>query len=181
MLSTYRLPGMMSGEKVIRIVRRGKFVFFKKLVFMAGLAVIPFGFFGLVLYSYPTLFSDPVYFPLIALGASSYYLFLWLFLFFLFIDYYLNVFAITSERIIDIKQEGFFAREISEQQIEKVQDVTSHVDGVFATLFGYGDILVQTAGNEDEMIFKEISHPDEIRDMIIRLAEEKRGHSPQGL
>jgi hypothetical protein len=56
----------------------------------------------------PNMFYGPISGPLIGLSVSAYYLFAWLFFFFSFIDYYLDVWIITSERIIDIQQNGFF-------------------------------------------------------------------------
>jgi len=174
MLSLYRLPAMMPGENVIKIVRRGFFVFFKRLVFLLLLAVIPLAVAYAIILGSPEILYDPIIFPLLTLGASGYYLFVWLFFFFNFIDYYLNVFALTNERIIDIKQEGFFARTISEQRLSRVQDVTSEVDGLFPTIFKYGNILVQTAGEQEQVYFKDIAHPDEIRDLVIKVAESRR-------
>lgn len=173
MLSIYRLPGIMPDEKIIKIVRQSFFVLFKKIIFfiLLGMMFLAFLFLGVVNYS--DLLNDPVYFPLIALFGSGFYLFVWLFFFFIFIDYYLDVFVITSERIISIRQEGFFSRIIAEQKIERVQDITSEVKGVAQTIFKFGNIYVQTAAEQERLYFKDISNPEEIRDVIIKLAETK--------
>lgn len=165
---------MLPDEKVIRVSRRSIFVFLKKFVFMILLAAAPLVFGYLVIVNYPSILSDGIMYPVMILGASAYYLFIWLFLFFNFLDYYLDIFAITNERLINIRQDGFFARTISEQHIEKVQDVTSEVEGILRTIFKYGDIIVQTASEQEKMFFHDISHPDQIRDIIIKLADEKK-------
>lgn len=177
MLSIYRLPGAMPDEKIIKIVRRSFFILFKKIIFfiLLGTMFLAFLFLGTV--NYPDLLNDPVYFPLIVLFGSGFYLFIWLFFLFIFIDYYLDIFIITNERIISIRQEGFFSRIISEQKIERVQDITSEVKGVAQTIFKFGDIYVQTAAEQERLYFKEISDPEGVRDVIMKMAEAKRSEA----
>jgi len=139
-----------------------------------------------MLYSNPGLLAGPISYPLIILSASAYYLFIWLFFFFSFIDYYLDVWFITNERIIDIQQKGFFSRTISEQRLYRVQDVTSEVHGAVATIFKYGDVYAQTAGSKQRFFFHEIPHPEEVRNIIIKLVERNKkkhgtGNREQGI
>ncbi len=106
-------------------------------------------------------------------GFSIISLFLWVFLFFVFIDYYLDVWIITNERIINIEQKALFKREISELRLEKVQDLTTEVSGIISTLFDFGDLYVQTAGKRERFLFKSIPHPERIRDVILVLSAEE--------
>jgi uncharacterized membrane protein YdbT with pleckstrin-like domain len=119
---------------------------------------------------------------LIFFGASSYYLFIWLFFFHHWIDYYLDVWVVTDQRIINIEQKGLFSRTISELNIEKIQDVTSEVKGKLATLLKFGDVHIQTAAEEKRFIFSEIPEPREVAARIVELhreAERKiRAHKP---
>ncbi len=171
MLSIYRLPGHLPNEKIIKVIRKDIFVLFKKIFLGALLALLPFFVLQIMLNSFPALLSGDLSYPLVVLGASAYYLFVWLFLFFSFIDYYLDIWIITNERIIDIKQEGFFSRVISEQRLNRIQDVTSEVTGIMPTILHYGDVFVQTAGTQQRFYFHQIPNPDKIRDAIIKLAE----------
>ena len=170
----YRLPGVMPGEKIIKIIRKDIFILFEKLI----LGVILIGLPALVGYMmiriYPNLLNGQISYPLIILAASGYVLFIWLFGFFSFIDYYLDVWLITNERIIDIKQEGFFSRTVAELKLFQIQDVTSELKGLSKFIFRYGDVYVQTAGEVQRFIFRQIPHPEEIRDIIIKLAEENK-------
>lgn len=174
MLSIYRLPGAMPGEKIIKVLRRDFFILFKKVVLFLIMALIPLGFYMMTILLYPSLLKGQIFYPIAILGASAYYLFIWLFFFFSFIDYYLDVWIITSERIIDMRQNGFFARVISEQRIEKVQDITSEVKGFFPTILHYGNVHVQTAAEQERFNFQEIPNPEEVRDVIIKLMNSKQ-------
>ena len=108
MLSVYRLPNKLKDEKVIKIVRRDLFILVKKILFLVVLIILPLIVFNLLILSRTDILSGAVTYPLIVIGVSAYYLFMWLFFFFSFIDYYLDVWVITNERIIDIQQQGFF-------------------------------------------------------------------------
>ena len=81
---------------------------------------------------------------------------------------------VTNDRLLHIEQEGLFARTISELDLYQVQDVTSEVKGVFPSLFGYGNLLVQTAGAKEVFRMVDIPHPENLRQAILDLAEEDR-------
>lgn len=179
MLSHYRLPGQLPDEKVIRIIRKTWFVLFKKIIVFVILAILPGVFFLLVVPQYFfDLTASPLRFAVVAISIAVYYLYLWLFFFFSFIDYYLDLWVITNARIIDVRQEGFFARTIAEQRLSRMQDVTSEVKGFFPTILGFGNIYVQTAAEKQRFFFESIPNPDKIRDLLIKLGEEavQEGH-----
>jgi membrane protein YdbS with pleckstrin-like domain len=73
-------------------------------------------------------------------------------------------------RIICVNQKSLFSREFIETDIEKIQDVTYAMKGVFATLFKYGTVTVRTStGLNIELT--DLSDPDEVQEMIRNLAE----------
>jgi hypothetical protein len=49
-----------------------------------------------------------------------------------------------------------------------VQDVTTSVNGLFATVFGYGALDVETAGKDERFGMYGIQNPEHIRDLIMR-------------
>jgi len=170
MLSAYRIPNQLPDEKVLKIIRKDLFVMFKKVLAFVMLLAILVAFIFILFFLYPTINESELY-PIIVLGASSYLLFIWLFFFFMFIDFYLDTWIITNERIINIEQEGFFSRTISDLRLFRVQDVTSEVKGVVPTMMGFGNVYVQTAGEQNRFNFEQVPNPDSIRDFIIQLAE----------
>ena len=174
MLSIYRLPNTLPNEKIVKIVRRDLFILLKRILFLALLIALPLVFLYLMILTSPDLLRGMISYPLIILAFSSYYLFIWLFFFFSFIDYYLDIWIITNERIIDVEQRGFFSRIISEQKLDRVQDVTSEVHGFFPTVLKYGDVYVQTAGFEQRFFFHEVPNPTKVRDVIIKLANSSK-------
>lgn len=99
-------------------------------------------------------------------------MFLWLGLFISWIDYYLDIWIVTDQRIVNIEQIGLFRREVSELEHGKIQDVTSEVKGIIPTLFKFGDIYVQTAGEKERFVFKQIVDPVRVRNIIMQLRKQ---------
>lgn len=166
----------MPGEKIIQIIRRDGFILFKKVVLTAVLVGLPGLVVAMILSLYPNLWDGPISYPLIVLAVSAYALFVWLFAFFSFIDYYLDLWVITDQRIIDVRQEGFFSRTVAEVKLFQIQDVTSEQEGVFQFVFRFGNVYVQTAAEVGRFIFLQIPNPEKVRDIIIKLAEQDKEH-----
>ena len=88
--------------------------------------------------------------------------------------YYLDVWVVTTERMIDIEQFGLFSRSISELELFQVQDVTTDVHGVFPTFFNYGDVSVKTASENTAIVARQVHNPNLVRETIVRLADQDR-------
>jgi hypothetical protein len=71
----------------------------------------------------------------------------------------LDVWIITSKKIIDVEQHSLFRREISIMNLEKIQDITFEIRGFIPTLFNYGDIKVQTAGAVGSFLIRGVPNP----------------------
>jgi membrane protein YdbS with pleckstrin-like domain len=138
------------------------------------LLAVPFAFYFLINALYPAMWASTTIFPLGVLCASVYYLSIFLFFYSQFIEFYLDIWIVTNDRIIDIEQEGLFARTISELDLYRIQDVTTEVNGVFPTFFHYGNVIIKTASSNSHVTFRHVSHPNEIRQALIQLSESDR-------
>lgn len=90
-------------------------------------------------------------------------------LFMFWMDYYLDIWIITSERIVDIEQKSLFNREVSEFMLDKVQDITVEVPGMVATFLKYGNLIIQTAG-EQSFSVRQVPHFYEAKNLIMDYA-----------
>ena len=165
-----------SGEKIHIILRRHWLILAFNLASAAVLVTL-----GIIAYLFLQNASFPTEnFPFLAAANSwktflpvlfgVYLLMMWSFIFTVLVDYYLDVWVITDKRVIDIEQKGLFNREISEFPLTRVQDVTVNVKGILATIFSYGNIHVQTAGEHREFVFKEVPDPSYAKDLILKLS-----------
>ncbi|MEK7130170.1 MAG: PH domain-containing protein, partial [Patescibacteria group bacterium] len=162
------------NEKVSLVLRKHPFV----LLGMAlkGFLMLffpPILYLAIYIFSPETLeFSEGSLAPYLAvLGASLYYLFLWLFLFIHWLEFYLDVWVVTNERVINVDQRRLFSRRVSEVRLVQVQDVTTEVEGFFHTFIKFGDIDLQTAAEQGKFTFKNIPNPDSVREVIVKLME----------
>lgn len=166
-------PNRRPDEKIELLLRRHWHAFLRHfLLFIVEFflpLIILFIIFQFTTYTFE---KDNVLSIVIVLAASAYYLYIWLFFFNHWIDYYLDVWVVTNQRILNIEQKGLFFRTIAELNIEKVQDVTSEVKGKLATILNFGDVHIQTAAEQKRFIFEEIPKPREVAARIIELHQE---------
>lgn len=173
MLKFY-IPHHKKGEKIILLLRRHPFIILVKIAFWAVVAILPPIFYLIFKEVLGNIFSSELLAPIIVLFTSTYYLYVWLFVFHSFVDYYLDVWIVTNERIINIEQKGLFARIVSEQRLYRVQDITSELKGIFPTMLNFGTVYVQTAAEKQRFIFKQIPDPYNVARKINRLVEQNK-------
>ena len=164
----------IGDEKIMFFLRRHWFVLFVKFLFLLILALMPIAVYALVQTMFPSMMMNEVGKAFLTVLASLYYLFIWISVYTLFVDYYLDIWIVTTHRIVDREQKGLFNHVISEQSLEQVQDVSSTVKGVFPTLLDYGQVLIQSAGATNLFNFKQIPEPEVVSRRINKLAEEFR-------
>ncbi|MEA3249147.1 MAG: PH domain-containing protein [Patescibacteria group bacterium] len=161
-------------EKVIFYLRRHIIVFIGGMLLISLMAIIPIGaYFGVMKY-YPQLFQRELIGPAIMLAASAYYFWVLLFFFANFVDYYLDAWVVTNDRILNIEQKGLFNRTVSELDLLNIQDITSEIHGVFPFFFGYGNVQIQTAAEQGRFVFEQIPKPEEVRKRLLTLVEEEQ-------
>jgi uncharacterized membrane protein YdbT with pleckstrin-like domain len=99
---------------------------------------------------------------LIQLLILVWYLSTFTYFFVNFILWYFNIWIVTNERLIDIDFANLLNKKFAETRIDRLEDVTGRTKGVIGSLFGYGDILAQTAGTENNFQASSIPHPDQV-------------------
>src|SRR3972149_330380 len=92
-----------------------------------------------------------------------------------FLTWCFNVYLITDERIVDIDFFNLIYKEVSDANIDKIQDVTYKMGGVTRTMFNYGDVLVQTASEVPNFEFLAVPKPDQVAKILqeLRIEEEQ--------
>ncbi|HOW60622.1 MAG TPA: PH domain-containing protein [Candidatus Moranbacteria bacterium] len=172
----YNFKDLRQDEKIIKVLHRNWFYLFQQffILILVASAFVASSFFAPVFF--PN-FLEKVDKSVILFAQNFFILAIWLYGFMIWIDYYFDIWIITSERIINIEQKGMFSREVSELRFQKIQDVTTKVVGFIPTVLNYGDVRVQTAGEEREFIFLTISNPYDIKNLIMSLQKQCEEHS----
>ncbi len=164
-----RFYSQKTYENIILLLRR-HYLFLLAILFMFFfLGILPI--IGYILITRFVVINQDIQ-QLIYFLISVYYLF-WLYgLFYSLTDYLLDVWIVTDHRIVDMKQNGLFSQDIAETRLSNVQDVSVSIKGVLATLFSFGNVIIQTAGAKQIFEFQQISNPVRVKDTILRLFDE---------
>jgi len=101
-------------------------------------------------------------------------LFLWIILFYNLMVYFLNYFIVTDKRVVLIETKGFFQYERKTAQLDKIQDLSAKVYGLFGTFLNFGDVEIETAGAEAKFVFSSLPNPQKIKEEIFNLINQKK-------
>jgi len=88
-----------------------------------------------------------------------------------FLHWFFNIYIVTNERIVDIDFKFLLYKHFSEAEHTKIQDISFTSSGIAATLFNYGNVNIQTAGESPTLEFEIVSHPQKVVETIRDLAE----------
>ncbi|OIO52713.1 MAG: hypothetical protein AUJ19_00310 [Parcubacteria group bacterium CG1_02_58_44] len=155
-----RIVRLKEGESILRIVRSFWLVRLPQAI-LAGLLVMAPFFFMIPLFSLRTF--GLAAFLLSVLTGIVYALRLYM-------EWSRNAFVVTTRRVIDVDQRGFFRRTVSEAPYEKLQDVSFTVAGVWGTVLRYGTVVVQTAGSQVGLELQYVRCPQELHYLITETA-----------
>jgi uncharacterized membrane protein YdbT with pleckstrin-like domain len=71
-----------------------------------------------------------------------------------------NQLILTDQNVTQVLQIGLFHRKISELSMANVEDVTAQQQGIFPTIFNYGILKIETAGEQNNFIFHYCPNPN---------------------
>jgi membrane protein YdbS with pleckstrin-like domain len=160
-------------EKIVLLMRKHPITNLRWILISILMVLAPslLGFF-------PFVESVPANFRLI--GVLGWYLITTAFVLENFLTWFFNVYIVTDERIIDIDFHNLIYKEVSDAEIERIQDVTYKMGGVARTVFNYGDILVQTASEVPNFEFLAVPYPDRVVKILQDLRIEEKQEALEG-
>ncbi len=159
-----------ADEHIILEVRKHWIVFVSYAISLLFSSLMPFIIFMVVEAFYPYILDFGMNGNMNALFLFLYclwLLFLWISFFINWTKYYLDVWYVTEKRIIAVDQRRIFDRGISNLRFDKIQDVTLDVRGFIPTMLNYGNVKVQTAGEDNyEFSMSTVKDPENVRKVV---------------
>jgi len=154
-------------EKVILVLRRHPITNLKWASFAFLLILVP-AFLSIL----PFFEALPGNFQLVF--TFIWYLTVFAFIFEKFVGWYFNVNIITDERVFDVDFIHLIYREMTDANIDQIQDVTVEIGGGIRTAFNYGDVFIQTAADVPRVEFGAVPYPDKVARILreLRIEEE---------
>ena len=160
-------------EKVILILRKHPITNLGTLIIGVLMVLAP-----LLLNVFPIIDFLPGNFRFIA--VVIWYLVTMAFLFEKFLTWFFNVNIVTDERLFDVDFVHLTYREMTDANIDQIQDVTVKMGSVIRTVFNYGDIVIQTAAEIPQIEFDAIPKPDKVAKILRELRVEEEVEKLEG-
>lgn len=168
----YHFSGQKEGERIILVVRRHWFNIVQNLLSVFAMLLLLIGSYLYLPLLFPA-FHTELFSSVFLFLENLFALIIWILFFLIWIDYYFDVWIITNKRVVNVDQNGLFNREVSEVELEKIQDITTDVKGIIPTFLNYGDVYIQTAGKTERFDFADVPDPYGIKDIVMNLQKEK--------
>lgn len=162
-----------SDEKIILLLRKHWLTNVKWFITGVVMLIVPLPF-----VYFPILNFVPERF--IVVGVLFWYLATAAFTLEKFLSWFFNVYIVTDERVFDVDFYDLVHRDISDANLDQIQDVTSRIGGSIRTSFNYGDVLIQTAAESLEIEFEAVPKPDEVASILRKLRVEEEQEKLEG-
>lgn len=155
-------------ETVILKVRKHWFVLLQESLGTALAGMLPVVLLSIALRT-GVLSAEVVPPSLVWFAYALWLLIVWMALCVIWTVYYLDAWIVTDRRIVNVEQRGLFRRVVTSWRMERVQEVTTHVNNIIETLLGFGSIVVETAGPSDQFARMEgIPNPGRVQNIVMQ-------------
>ena len=157
----YTFRGKRSDENVFLVIRRHPWLLMPIVWFwliMAGGILISLYFFGASQITTYVIFGVLV----MGFGYTFYIWFIW----------NNGIYVVSDQRVIRIEQLGIFNREISEAEVDRIQEISTEIRGPIRTMLNFGDVKLQTASKEGKVLLEDVASPYDIQQQIVRVQRE---------
>jgi len=156
---------LRDGEYLASVMRKHWFVLFMRLLPYKILFILPL----LVIFITPATHLSYATVATLIFFSSLWMLVALSVIFTIWTNYFLDIWIVTNQRIIDIEQKNLFNRQIKTLRMETVQDIQTDKVGLFQEFLDFGTLRVQTAGTGGTYAkIVGIPHPNEERDIIMQ-------------
>lgn len=172
-------------ERVLRMIRKHWFIIVAELIGIALLALLP-----LIIWVFvqSNLGSQKFFanvstgdlVPYFTFGTAAWLLLLTMAAAAAWTHYYLDLWVVTTKRVVLIDQKAFFWRFISSFRLERLQDINIEINGILPTLLNFGTIEAQTAGgSNEEFLSHGMPDPRGIKALIVETADYVNRKNPE--
>jgi hypothetical protein len=163
---------LQQDERVIMICRRHWIYLWPRTLWYALLALVPV--IGVAFAMSKTAGLGGTAGRVFWIAAAVYLLYWVLRAFLNWYRYNNDIWVITNQRIVDSTKTTPFTLKTSTADLVNVQDMTVERDGVFRTMFNYGDVVCQTAADIQEFRMTGIPRPQDLQLLVDKERDRER-------
>ncbi len=81
-----------------------------------------------------------------------------------FMKWYFTIYIVTTERLRQITQHGFFGKDVVELRLSNIQNISYTIPGLSGELFHFGTLVIQTYVGD--LVIHNVEHPDKTYNML---------------
>ncbi|MCB9422062.1 MAG: cyclic nucleotide-binding domain-containing protein [Ardenticatenaceae bacterium] len=90
-------------------------------------------------------------------------------------DWRNDTFQVTDRYVIDIDRKPFgFGESRKQAELSNVQNINSDRPNFWATLFNFGNVVIDTAGAQADIVFETVSNPNQVQSDIFKRRDQYR-------
>ena len=97
--------------------------------------------------------------------------------YFLWFQYQHDVWIITDQRVIDSRKNHWFNHRMASTDLINIEEMTIERNGILQTVFGFGDLVCQTAGGANAkgaFLFDGVPQPAKVLELVDDLRDKAR-------
>jgi|GEM_PF-860138 len=166
-------------EKILQTIHRHWFVVFSHAASISLVAAAPLaGWITISILTQKAASTLPVdlsaYTAYFVFFYSFWLLVCWMTFIHVWTTQFLDVWVLTTRRVIVIEQVSLFRRRLGSFRLEKLQDVNIEIDGILPTFLNYGTVEAETASGSHDAEFRttHLPHPRDIKAIILKAADD---------
>jgi hypothetical protein len=161
---------LQPGEEVVLLSRRHWIVLYPWLAFDALVAVVPL---AVAIWLATKVDAGTVRLAILGLAV------VWALVvavrgYFRWYRYHHDVWLITNQRLIDSLRRNWFHHQVASADLVDIEDVSMQRDGVLQTMLNFGDLRVQTAGEQENFVLGNIHNPANVLTIVDRARDDAR-------
>lgn len=103
----------------------------------------------------------------IILGMAVFGMIMFLILLIVTYIYSQNELILTDRNVTQVIRNGLFSRQVSQLSLNNIEDVTADKEGVWAMLFNFGQVRIETAGEQNNFHFSYCPNPNHYGQLLL--------------
>lgn len=162
-------------ERLLAIIKRHPFGIIKIYIQSAIGIVGALALIGFVLPGLTDLSDSTDMFAILATGVLIVTAVMIIILMVATIIYYQSNIRVTNKTITQTLQLSLFGKKTSQLSVTSIEDVTSNKNGFFPTMFNFGKLVIETAGEQENFHFDYCPYPDHYAKIILDTRQQYLG------
>ncbi len=83
------------------------------------------------------------------------------------VGWHYSVYVLTNQRLMVVKQSGFFSRKVVDLALHNIQNVNYSIKGLQGAMFGFGSLIINTLSGSGTLRLRYVPKPARLQKLIM--------------